>query len=438
MASTMPPSSATVSPFIRRATMKAAIWAGLAAPSRISAMVTRAVSASRSPPSMRVPRMTGHPPRAANCVTGRPSRGSGLRPSGRSSRCSPGGWQRLAPPALPEDAAPLLLGGPAPHAFLLPALERELQAGLAHRAARCTPPWRRPPPRRWLGRRSRGRVRGRPSGGARQDPWVGGQLFVSGGRVGAVSAHSPGRCKPVARICRCGLAIRRLRCGAAGPTPRRRGTGGGHRACGPTGSVPAVPSRSRPAPTPGRAARPLGCGGAGHACCPGARRCRRALRAVLHGPEPAPRRASCGVVGRPPSVLGVCPTATEREQRDEPPAHRAISVRARAGKSIGIRSRPTARRDARLLLDLLRRDGAVASPRGDLRVPLPSLWDDVRGATSDGRCRSPRDRAPTDTRHHAAALDVREHHVRVGRADPQPGSGERRGLLRRGLRLRLT
>ena len=77
------------------------------------------------------------------------------------------------------------------------------------------------------------------------------------------------------------------------------------RACGPTGSVPAVPSRSRRAPTPGRAARPLGCGAVDLACCPGGRRCRRAPRAVPHGPEPAPTRASCGVVGRPPSVSDV-------------------------------------------------------------------------------------------------------------------------------------
>ena len=120
MASTMPPSSATVSPFIRRATMKAAIWAGLAAPSRISVIVTRAVSASRSPPSKRVPRIDGPPA----------VRGEALV----SHRREPTAGGSGGPPALPEDAAALLLGGPAPHAFLLPALERELQAGLAHRA----------------------------------------------------------------------------------------------------------------------------------------------------------------------------------------------------------------------------------------------------------------------------------------------------------------
>ena len=42
MASTMPASSSTVSPFMRRATMNPAICAGVAAPSRISAMTARA------------------------------------------------------------------------------------------------------------------------------------------------------------------------------------------------------------------------------------------------------------------------------------------------------------------------------------------------------------------------------------------------------------
>ena len=41
------------------------------------------------------------------------------------------------------------------------------------------------------------------------------------------------------------------------------------------------------------------------------------------------------------------------------------------------------------------------------------------------------------SRHHPAAVGVREHHVRSG-GRSQPGAHERRGLLRRGLRLRLT
>ncbi len=52
MASTIPTSSGTVSPFMRRATMKAAICAGLAAPSRISAMLAWADVTIEVPPSM--------------------------------------------------------------------------------------------------------------------------------------------------------------------------------------------------------------------------------------------------------------------------------------------------------------------------------------------------------------------------------------------------
>src|SRR5690606_27014342 len=61
----------------------------------------------------------------------------------------------------------------------------------------CTPPSRRRRPRRPPGRRSRGPVRGRPSGGARRGPWFGGMLFVTRGGSFAVSAASPRRCKPV-------------------------------------------------------------------------------------------------------------------------------------------------------------------------------------------------------------------------------------------------
>ena len=222
-------SSATVSPFIRRATMKAAIWAGLAAPSRISAIATRARVARRG---RRPPSACRGPPatRRARRSPGQPWREPTAAGSGR-------------PAALPQDAAALLLGGAAPHAFLLPALEGELQAGLLHRAHVA----------HHLGgdgllvgggiedlgvESAAGRV-----AAPERDPWVGGQLFVSGGRARAQSPPTRARgCKPICGI-RGGGATRRLRCGAAAPTPRRRGTGDGHPACGPTGSGPGAPSR---------------------------------------------------------------------------------------------------------------------------------------------------------------------------------------------------
>ncbi len=50
MASSIPFSSATASPFIRRATTNAPSWAGVASPARISSMAARAASALRSRP----------------------------------------------------------------------------------------------------------------------------------------------------------------------------------------------------------------------------------------------------------------------------------------------------------------------------------------------------------------------------------------------------
>ena len=68
MASSMPVSSSTVSPFMRRATMNPAIWAGVAAPSRISAIAARARSAVRSAPDERVPMTGAHPSNVMSLV----------------------------------------------------------------------------------------------------------------------------------------------------------------------------------------------------------------------------------------------------------------------------------------------------------------------------------------------------------------------------------
>src|SRR5690606_24435457 len=110
MASSMPLSSSTVSPFIRRATMKAAICAEVAAPSSTSAMASRARSAGRSRPAVRSARTDGHPSKAM---------GSG------------------GPTALADDAPPLPLGGAAPHALLLADRQGVLEAGFAHVAPRA-------------------------------------------------------------------------------------------------------------------------------------------------------------------------------------------------------------------------------------------------------------------------------------------------------------
>ena len=171
------------------------------------------------------------PPSVRGEASGQPSAGhrtaGGVRkPGGVAAGCggAPSRWPR--PTRLPSPG----LGGRTPGRSRAPS-------------TRCTPPWRRQPLRRWLGRRSRGRVRGRPSGGARQDPWVGGQLFVSGGRVRRSLCPLAGAMQTDRAMLVVRRATRRLRCGAAAPTPRRRGTGGGRRVCGPTGSDPAAPSR---------------------------------------------------------------------------------------------------------------------------------------------------------------------------------------------------
>ena len=64
-------SSSTVSPFMRRATMNPAIWAGVAAPSRISAIAARARSGVEvGTADESVPRTAGHPSKPSASVTG--------------------------------------------------------------------------------------------------------------------------------------------------------------------------------------------------------------------------------------------------------------------------------------------------------------------------------------------------------------------------------
>ena len=122
MASSRPVSSSMVSPFMRRATMNPAIWAGVAAPSRISAIAARARSGVRSAPDESVPMTAAHPSNV-------------IGPLGR-------------PAALADDAPALALGGPAPDAFLLRAPRARVRGRSHGRDSRRTPPSHRRPRRR--------------------------------------------------------------------------------------------------------------------------------------------------------------------------------------------------------------------------------------------------------------------------------------------------
>ena len=100
MASTMPTSSSTVSPFIRRATTKAAIWAGLAAPSRISAIVARR-TARVERPALHEGAEDDRPPAVLRRTTqvrhgGEPTAEPARRPSGVAAGCggAPSRWRR--------------------------------------------------------------------------------------------------------------------------------------------------------------------------------------------------------------------------------------------------------------------------------------------------------------------------------------------------------
>ena len=91
MAPTSPVISSTVSPLHRIPKMNAAIWAGVALPSRMSAMAARASCWARWPPDTRRARTAGHPParRASGPgpSTSRPSRKPLPEPGGS---CGPG------------------------------------------------------------------------------------------------------------------------------------------------------------------------------------------------------------------------------------------------------------------------------------------------------------------------------------------------------------
>jgi hypothetical protein len=132
------------------------------------------------------------------------------------------------------------------------------------------------------------------------------------------------------------------------------------------------------------------------------------------------KRASCGVVGRPPSVSGVCPLPQEGATGRTP--HIA---------SDGSRERKSWRQQDRSAPRWRR---AVASLRGHLRVPVPSLRCHLRGATPDGRGGCARAVPGRSPRHHAAPVGLRERDGRR-RARAERADG---WMLRRGVRLRLS
>ena len=112
MASSIPPISEVVSPFIRRATMNPAIWAGVASPARISVMAARASTGVRSRREVSAPSTPGQPPSSASvgvasrsgasampgepsAVSGNAGRGSGAarqRAANRSTPLPSGSW----------------------------------------------------------------------------------------------------------------------------------------------------------------------------------------------------------------------------------------------------------------------------------------------------------------------------------------------------------
>ena len=115
MASTSPASSSTVSPFMRRATMNPAIWAGVAAPSRISAIGAPAAAVGASQVAAGT----------MSVVRGRAGHALEAPSADAAVDAAQDGAAALA-----DDAAALLLGGAAPDAFLLADAEGVLEAGL--------------------------------------------------------------------------------------------------------------------------------------------------------------------------------------------------------------------------------------------------------------------------------------------------------------------
>ena len=98
--------------------MKAAIWASVASPARISPMAAPDCAAVRSWPAVSTPRTSRQPPRAARSVASdRFVTTARLLEGWR--RAGPGSGRSGRAAALADDAAPLTLGGPAPHAVLL-------------------------------------------------------------------------------------------------------------------------------------------------------------------------------------------------------------------------------------------------------------------------------------------------------------------------------
>src|SRR5581483_3625795 len=104
-----------VSPLMRRPTAKAAIWAGVASPRRISAIAAAASSRKRSAPAHSGARTAGQPPISS----------SNAKTAGRLRGAA----------ALAQDPAAFPLGRATPDPLALAAGQGELQAWLAHRAA---------------------------------------------------------------------------------------------------------------------------------------------------------------------------------------------------------------------------------------------------------------------------------------------------------------
>ena len=183
MAPSSPVISSTVSPFMRRATQKAAIWADVARPSRISVIAAAAEAAGRSTRRLRAPSTAGQPPRSAKLMA------ENVPPA--TARCVPTPARARTPEATRAQAAAVLRRwrrmrrrsfSVAPPQT--PSCSRLFSAYSRHgwRTAHCRAHGlglaaRRP---RWAGRRCRGRDPCTRLVSARTDPSAS-QLLLIGG-----------------------------------------------------------------------------------------------------------------------------------------------------------------------------------------------------------------------------------------------------------------
>ena len=160
IASTSPSTSSTDSPFIRSATMNAAIWASVASP----ASTTSSARAGDRGAQVATGGQLAQQPRPGTDLRERPHLCRPRRPGVRrpaqraapsTSRPTPsvGAAHRTQATATTDDALALTLGGTTPDAVVLAVADGVLQAVLLHRALGSRPPWPRRPPRRWTDRR---------------------------------------------------------------------------------------------------------------------------------------------------------------------------------------------------------------------------------------------------------------------------------------------